>query len=74
MKKRLIKYILLSTCIIQLTGCYAIGYMGGRTVNNMLIVDNQNVSNNPQQLNIKSNSNKLVLVNQSTNFNKVPIL
>ena len=74
MKKRLIKYILLSTCVIQLTGCYAIGYMGGRAMDNMLIVDNQNVSNNPQQLNIKSNSNKLVLVNQPINLNKVPIL
>lgn len=73
MKKRLIKYMLLSTCTIQLTGCYAIGYMGGRTVNNMLIVDNQNMSNDQPQL-IKSNSNKFVLVNQPAKFNKVHIL
>ena len=66
--------LILIITTIHLSGCYAIGYMGGRAVDNMLIVDNQLTNQN--QVNIQAStptSIKLVLVHKARNHNKVDI-
>ena len=58
-----------------MSGCYAIGYIGGRAVDNMLIVDNQLTNQN--QLDIQASTTptpiKLTLVHNVRNHDKVDI-
>lgn len=64
--------LILVIAIIHLSGCYAIGYMGGRAVDNMLIVDNQLTNRN--QLDTQSNEIRLSQVHNSRNVNKISSL
>ena len=64
--------LILVIATIHLSGCYAIGYMGGRAVDNMLIVDNQLINQN--QLDKKSNAIQLVQVNNSRHVNRISSL
>lgn len=72
MKKRLIQNLILVIATIHLSGCYAIGYIGGRAVDNMLIVDNQLINKN--QLDKQSNTIQLAQVNNSRHVNKISSL
>lgn len=64
--------LILVIATIHLSGCYAIGYMGGRAVDNMLIVNNQLINKN--QLDKQSNTIQLAQVNNSRHVNKISSL
>ena len=64
--------LILVISTIHLSGCYAIGYMGGRAVDNMLIVDNQLTNQN--QMDKQSNAIRLTQVNNARHVNKISSL
>lgn len=64
--------LILVISTIHLSGCYAIGYMSGRAVDNMLIVDNQLTNRN--QLDKQSNTIQLAQVNNSRQVNRISSL
>lgn len=65
--------LILVIATIQLSGCYAIGYVGGRAVDNMLIVNNHNQLVTQAKLTQTQMPIKLTLFNNSRNHDKVDI-
>ena len=69
--------LILVIATIHLSGCYAIGYMGGRAVDNILIVDNQLTNRNQLVTQAKLTQTqtpiKLTLFYNSRNHDKVYI-
>ena len=67
--------LILVIATIHLSGCYAMGYIGGRAVDNMLIVDNQLTNQNQldKQARLTPIPIKLTLVHKERNHNKMNI-
>lgn len=65
--------LILVIATIHLSGCYAMGYIGGRAVDNMLIVDNQLTNQNQldKQVRLTPIPIKLTLVNKAQHTDKI---